>query len=233
MARGATLVSFHHGAHFAAGKDSVRALIGGTASGAEPWDTMRGQDVIAVRPDHFICRHRIVPEGRRSHAVPGRGVASGVYPCFTNVPDERYPAFDLHPAAGTVELLFAGDHDDQGTQHVLGFTRRRDDGAGVVVAHQPGEHEPAALDPDDNNLQVLVNAIHWGTTPRLRVVRGPEPRDAALRWDGGLAPHDVHRSADRGILDDAGTRAGTTTDRRWTDAGPGRIACCRVRRRTD
>jgi hypothetical protein len=61
-----------------------------------------------------------------------------------------------------VELLFASNYVDNGSTHVLGFTHRRPAWSGVVVAYQPAEYQPNALDDlAGNNFQILANAIYY------------------------------------------------------------------------
>lgn len=136
---GGGVVSFHHGAYQTAGKEAMQDLIGATATGAVPYDTVDRQNVINVAPLHFVTSNGVDYSGTTVYADPGRGVAAGTYDLFTNVPDERYPQFEINPGAGTIEVLFASDYDQNGTTHLLGFTHRRPGWAGVVVAYQPGE----------------------------------------------------------------------------------------------
>lgn len=165
LVAGGGVVSFHHGAYLTPGKEAVLALIGGSASGSVPWDTLEGQDVIDVAPGHFVTTRGVVYTGSRSYADPSRGVPADSYPFFNNLPDERYPSFELDPGAGAIELLFASDYDDQGSTHVLGFTHRRPGWQGVVVAYQPGEYQPQALDDlEGNNFQILANAIVYAAS---------------------------------------------------------------------
>ncbi|MCB9378630.1 MAG: hypothetical protein H6511_07680 [Holophagales bacterium] len=166
LVAGGGVVSFHHGAYFTAGKESVLDRIGGTASGAVPWNTTEGQNVIDVAPGHFVTTNGLVYSGTVAYEDAARGVAADDYPYFNNTPDERYPSFEINAGAGDVELLFASDYDEGGTTHVLGFTHHRPGWAGVVVAYQPGEYQPNALDDlDGDNFQILANAILWSSPP--------------------------------------------------------------------
>jgi len=165
LVAGGGMISFHHGSYFTTGKEAVLDIIGGTASGAVPWDTLDGQNVIDVAPGHFITTHGVEYAGTVSYADLPRGVPSDTYPVFNNTPDERYPNFVLNPTAGTIEMLFASNYSQGGTTHVLGFTHRRPEWAGVVVVYQPGEYQPNALDNlDGNNFQILANAIVYAAT---------------------------------------------------------------------
>lgn len=165
LAAGGGVVSFHHGIYETPGKASMQDLLGGQASGAVPWDTVTGQNVIAVRPYHFISHHAVLYPAVRAYADASLGIAPASYPFFNNVPDERYP--NLAPRAGTDGLtaLFASDYDQSGATHLLGYVRARPQWAGVVVVYQPGEYQPNALEPG-NNLQVLLNAILYAATYR-------------------------------------------------------------------
>jgi len=166
LVAGGGLVSFHHGAYFTAGKESVLDRIGGTASGAVPWNTTEGQNVIDVAVGHFVTTNGLAFAGTVAYEDAVRGVPADDYPYFKNTPDERYPTFEINAGAGDVELLFASDYDEGGTTHVLGFTHHRPAWAGIVVAYQPGEYQPNALDDlDGNNFQILANAILWASPP--------------------------------------------------------------------
>lgn len=164
LVAGGGVVSFHHGAYLTAGKEAMLDLIGGTATGAVPWDTVEGQDVIDVAPGHFVTTNGVEYTGTVVYADLPRGVPAASYAYFNNTPDERYPTFELNPGAGAIEMLFASDYVQGGSTHVLGFTHRRPSWAGVVVAYQPGEYQPHALDDrDGNNFQILANAIVYAS----------------------------------------------------------------------
>lgn len=157
---GGGVVSFHHGAYLTAGKQDMQELIGATATGSVPFDTVDGQTVIDVAPGHFVTTNGVSYTGTTAYEDAAFGVPPGVYDSFQNLPDERYPQFSVNPGAGSLEILFASDYDDNGTQHLLGFTHRRPEWAGVLVAYQPGEYQPNALDDlSGNNFQILANAI--------------------------------------------------------------------------
>jgi hypothetical protein len=165
---------------------------------------MTGQNVINVAPGHFVTENGMAYEGTSAYTDLARGVPADDYTYFNNTPDERYPTFDLLPTAGdTIEMLFASDYNENGTQHVLGFTHWRPGWCGYVVAYQPGEYQPNALDDlDGNNFQVLANAIVYSTgalTPapdgvELSVNRGV---DGAVELDwavGPAGPYTVYRT---------------------------------------
>jgi hypothetical protein len=157
---GGGVVSFHHGAYLTGGKEAMQDIIGATATGSVPWNTVDGQNVINVAPSHFVTTNEVEYPSTTAYSDLASGVAADDYPFFQNVPDERYINFELNPSAGTIEVLFASNYDENGTTHILGFTHRRPSWTGVVVAYQPGEYQPHALDdPDDNNFQILANAI--------------------------------------------------------------------------
>ncbi len=160
LVAGGGVVSFHHGAYFTTGKEGILDLIGGTASGAVPWNTVSGQNVIDVAPGHFVTANAVTYSSTTAYADVSRGVPAGTYGVFNNTPDERYVDFEINAGAGNVEMLFGSDYVENGTTHVLGFTHRRPAWAGVVVAYQPGEYQPNALDDrSGNNFQILANAI--------------------------------------------------------------------------
>lgn len=159
LVAGGGVVGFHHGNYTAGGKAGMLDILGGTASSVA-WNTSTGQRVINVSPGHFITGNGVEYPTLTAYADPPLGVAADGYPSFTNLPDERYPAFAINPSAGEIELLFASDYVQGGSTHVLGFTHRRPAWQGVVVVYQPGEYQPQALDDTDgNNFQILANAL--------------------------------------------------------------------------
>jgi len=162
LVAGGGVISFHHGAYFTSGKEAIQDLIGGTATGAVPWNTVVGQDVINVAPGHFITTNEVEYSGTVAYSDVPRGIAADTYAFFNNTPDERYPSYQINGTAGDIEMLFASNYNEGATTHVLGFTHRRPEWAGVVVAYQPGEYQPNALDDTDgNNFQILANALFY------------------------------------------------------------------------
>jgi len=160
LVAGGGVVSFHHGSYLTAGKTAMQDIIGATASGSVPWNTVTGQNVINVAPIHFVTSNGVDYSGTVAYSDLGRGVPAATYDMFTNVPDERYIEFELNPGAGTIEMLFGSDYVENGSTHILGFTHHRPAWAGIVVAYQPGEYQPNAVDDlDGNNFQILANAI--------------------------------------------------------------------------
>lgn len=161
---GGGVVSFHHGSYLGSGKAGIQEVIGATATGSVPYNTVVGQTVINVAPGHFVTTNGMSYAGTTSYQDVALGVPLANYDSFQNVPDERYPQFVVNPTAGEFEVLFASDYDQNGTQHLLGFTHRRPEWAGVVVGYQPGEYQPNALDDlSGNNFQVLANAIVYAS----------------------------------------------------------------------
>lgn len=156
---GGGLVSFHHGIYYTAGKESLQQLLAGQASGAVPWNTLDGQNVINVAPGHFISSNGLSYAQTLAYADAAFGVAPGQYGYFNNTPDERYPQLQLLPGSGVRTALFASDYADNGTAHVLGYTWRQPHWAGVAVVYQPGEYQPHALGAGDPNFQILLNAL--------------------------------------------------------------------------
>ena len=157
LQNGGGVVSFHHGIYLTAGKESMQDLLGAQATGAVPFDTVDGQNVIAVAPQHFVASYGVDYPSSVSYEDAVHGVPPGDYPVFNNTPDERYPNFSLLPAAGDIDVLFGSDYD--AASHLLGYAQTRDEWAGAVVVYQPGEYQPNAL--SGNNLQILLNAIVW------------------------------------------------------------------------
>ncbi len=162
---GGGLVSFHHGSYQTAGKEAMQDIIGATATGSVPWNTVDGQNVINVAPGHFVTTNGVEYAGNVAYSDVARGVPAGAYPFFNNTPDERYLTFDINPSADEFTVLFGSDYSQSGTTHLLGFTHRRPEWAGIVVGYQPGEYQPNALDDlDGNNFQILANAIYFAAT---------------------------------------------------------------------
>lgn len=152
------VVVFHHGIYEAAEKGPILELLGATASSIA-WDTIAGQDVIAVAPDHFVASQGVSYPGTR--AFSGAGVDAGDYPFFTNVPDERYDAISLLVRQGESRTILFASADSTGAgARVLGYDLHRADWMGHVVFYQPGEYQPHALDDlDGDNFQILANAV--------------------------------------------------------------------------
>ena len=227
LATGGGIVALHHGAYAAPGKAGILELIGATASGAVPWDTVNGQNVINTAVGHFVSTQGVDYGGTVSYADPARGVPSASYPYFNNTPDERYPVFNYNPSASLTTTLFGSNYVDVGTTHLLGFTHRRPEWSGSVVGYQPAEYQPHALDDlDGNHFQILANAILYAGDARRRndlfltVERGPDPGEVTLQWSPGQADYTVYGSADPGGVTDRCHRRGSTPATFWTDAGP-------------
>jgi hypothetical protein len=152
------VVVFHHGIYEAANKGAILEVFGATASSIA-WDTVSGQDVIAVAPEHFVASQGLQYASMR--AFSGAGVDAGEYPFFTNVPDERYDAISLVVRQGeTRTILFASADAAGAGARVLGYDLHRPGWTGHVVFYQPGEYQPLALDDlDGDNFQILANAV--------------------------------------------------------------------------
>jgi hypothetical protein len=156
LVRGGGVVVFHHGLYEDPAKTGILQLLGGSASGIA-WDEQVGQRVFNVAGDHFVTTNGLVYEGE----APLEGnmeIPSGTFPFFDNIPDERYPDLTLLTEAGeTREILFATD--TAGTR-ALGYSLVRAGWSGHVVAYQPGEYQPRALDDlEGQGFQILLNAI--------------------------------------------------------------------------
>ena len=162
---GGGFVSFHHGTYRANGKAGIAELIGAAAVGGVQWDTVNGQNVINVAPSHFVTSFGVTYPTTTSYDDIPNGVPAGTYGLFNNTPDEQYPTLTVNPSAGDVEILFASNYNNAGTRHILGFTHRQPSWAGIVVAYQPGEYQPNALDDlNGNNFQILANALLYAAT---------------------------------------------------------------------
>lgn len=209
LREGGGVVVFHHGIYSAESKGPMLELLGGVASSIA-WDTVSGQDVVAVAPDHFIATQSVEYGGSR--AFSGIGVPAGEYPFFNNTPDERYD--DISPITLPGEartLLFASDDGAGGGARVLGYDLHRPDWMGHVVFYQPGEYQPQALDDlQGNNFQILANAIYWVATTKETGGGGDETGGMA---DTGSADESGGGNADAGGDDDSsgGTSAAATS----------------------
>lgn len=162
LERGLGVVTLHHGWYvdiFSPGaKDGLLALLGAKTNSIN-WDTAEGQRVYVVGGDHFVSSNGLRVEQQAQFAGTG-GVVAGSYPYFTNVPDELYADTVLVEEAGEQRTpLFATD--SLGSR-LLGYALVREGWQGRVVAYQPGEYQPNALDDRDGlNFQILVNAIYY------------------------------------------------------------------------
>lgn len=167
---GGGVIGFHHGVYQLPGKESMQALLGATATGAVPYDTENGQNVIFVGGSHFIGSHAINHDLLISYQNPDHGVALADYPAFNNTPDERYPQFDYNPGGGScaVETLFQSDYASGDGTHLLGYTRQCPGWTTPLFVYQPGEYQPNAL--SGNNLQILLNAIWWLSDGRSALI---------------------------------------------------------------
>jgi len=139
-------------------------LIGGEATGSVPWNTVVGQNVINVAAGHFISTNGVSYPDSIPYQDAARGIALANYPAFNNTPDERYPNLATFPGASGIEVLFESDYAELGNTHLLGFTHREPGWLGVVVAYQPGEYQPNALDDlSGNGFQILANSILYAS----------------------------------------------------------------------
>lgn len=165
LRRGIGLVVMHHGLYVdftnRGVKQDLLNLIGAQSDSIE-WNTTGGQRVINVGGDHFIARNGLSYSGQ--HNFTGMdGVAAGNYPAFTNTPDELYEITTVNVVPGEQRtVLFV---TDSGTPRLLGYVLQREGWRGRVVAYQPGEYQPNALDDRSGpNFQILVNAIYFAAT---------------------------------------------------------------------
>jgi hypothetical protein len=167
---GGGVISFHHGIYMTAGKQPMQDLLGSQATGAVPWDTVTGQDVIYVGDDHFIGSHQINYTGTNSYENPSHGIALNNYPYFNNTPDERYPQMDFNTGntACEIETLYESNYSDNGNQHLLSYTKQCPNWTSKVFVYQPGEYQPNAT--SGNNLQILINAIYYLSEYRWDVI---------------------------------------------------------------
>lgn len=167
---GGGVIIFHHGVYQTAGKEAVQTLIGAQATGAVPWDTVTGQDVIHVGGNHFIGNHAINYTGQISYANSAHDVVLDDYDYFNNTPDERYPVMDFNSGNVdcAIETLFETNYDVNGNQHLLGYTKQCPDWRSKIFVYQPGEYQPNAT--SGNNFQILLNAIFYLSEFRWDVI---------------------------------------------------------------
>lgn len=227
LTSGGGMISFHHGSYSSTGKAGILDLVGATAGGAVPWDTVNGQNVIDVAPGHFVTTNGIEYGASVTYQDAARGVPNGSYDFFNNTPDERYPSFNYNAGAGATRTLFASNYNDNGSTHLLGFTHRRPQWSGIVVAYQPAEYQPHALDDlEGNNFQILANMILYAADARVRndlvlsLSRGPNPDEVTLQWSGGEPSYSIFRSSDAQGVTDRCARVGTTATPGFVDAPP-------------
>jgi hypothetical protein len=162
LQHGLGVVVLHHGLYvdfIAPGaKDSLLNLLGAKTNSIK-WDTVDGQRVYNVGGAHFVSSNGLAYT-QQGQFVGVSGVAAGTYPFFVNIPDELYSDTTLLEEAGEIRTpLFASD--SQG-ERLLGYALTRTGWSGRVVAYQPAEYQPNALDDRDGpNFQILVNAIYF------------------------------------------------------------------------
>jgi hypothetical protein len=162
LQQGVGVVVLHHGlfGDFTApgAKDPLLQVLGARTNSIA-WDTTAGQRVFNTGGDHFVSSNGL-NYAQQAHFAGTAGVAADSYPYFVNLPDELYPDTELFVQEGEDrDILFATD--SQG-ERVLGYALQRPDWQGRVVAYQPGEYQPGALDDSKGpNFQILVNALYF------------------------------------------------------------------------
>jgi len=162
LQQGLGIVVLHHGWYvdiFTPGaKDALLELLG-VKTNSIAWDTSAGQRVYSVGGDHFVTSNGLAYTLQGAF-VGTDGVPAGTYPYFVNQPDELYADTTLLSAPGETRTpLFATD--SLGAR-LLGYALTRPGWQGRVVAYQPGEYQPNALDDRNGpNFQILVNALYF------------------------------------------------------------------------
>lgn len=186
------IVVFHHGSYpdlYQAGaKDSLLELVGASFEGIA-WNTTVGQRVFNVGGNHFVSNNGLTYAGVATFAGVA-GVASGDYPYFDNIPDERYPNATFHTQPDEQRtLLFASN---SGGERVLGYVLVRPTWQRAVVAYQPGEYQPNALDlRNGNNFQVLANALYFSSRNAPSSVEPVSPTAVSPTSPAPTAPASV------------------------------------------
>jgi hypothetical protein len=159
---GLGIVVLHHGLYVdfinRGAKAELLHLLGAESDSIE-WNTETGQRVINVAGEHFITSNGVIYEEEATF-TGSTDINAGTYPAFSNLPDELYEITRLHEVVGeTRTSLFASDSGDE---RILGYVLQRNGWSGRVVAYQPGEYQPNALDNRDGpNFQILVNALYF------------------------------------------------------------------------
>lgn len=162
LQQGMGVVVLHHGLYVdfikQGAKDDLLALVG-ARSNSIAWDTAQGQRVFNVGGGHFVSSNGLSYQDEGGFAGLG-SVAAGRYPYFVNVPDELYADTALVEQPGEVRTpLFASD---SGGNRLLGYVLQRAGWQGRVVAYQPAEYQPNALDDHVGpNYQILMNALYY------------------------------------------------------------------------
>lgn len=170
LQRGLGVVVLHHGLYVdivtRGAKDTLLEVLGARTNSIA-WDTTAGQRVFNVGGSHFVSNNGLAYADKGSFAGVS-GVAPGTYPYFVNLPDELYSDTSLIEVAGESRTpLFASDSRGE---RLLGYVLTRPGWKGRVVAYQPGEYQPNALDNRNGpNFQILVNALYFA------VHGGPNP----------------------------------------------------------
>ena len=162
LQRGLGVVVLHHGLYVdivtRGAKDALLEVLGARTNSIA-WDTTAGQRVFNVGGSHFVSNNGLTYADKASFAGVS-GVAPGIYPYFVNLPDELYSDTSLIEVAGESRTpLFASDSRGE---RLLGYVLTRPGWKGRVVAYQPGEYQPNALDDRNGpNFQILVNALYF------------------------------------------------------------------------
>ncbi len=168
---GGGVISFHHGIYRGTGKQSIQNLLGSQATGAVPWDTVNGQDVIFVGGNHFIGNHNISYTDQIAYENPVHNIPASNYPAFNNTPDERYPQNEFIASVNDecdIKVLYESDYANNGNQHLLSYTKYCSNWQSQIFAYQPGEYQPNAF--SGNNFQILLNAIYYLSEYRWDVI---------------------------------------------------------------
>ena len=223
LENGGGVVVFHHGTYEDAAKGEILELFGVTARSIA-WNKSEGQRVFNFAPGHFVTTNGVRYTG--SAAFTGGGsFPSGTYEYFDNVPDERYPDFTfIAPAGENRTILFA---TNSGGTRGLGYALERPGWTGRVVAYQPGEYQPNALDDRDGpNFQILANAIVYAAHAETSAGGSGGGGSGGTAGSGGDAPAEggdgnVSGSAGGAGSSNAGTssNAGGSTTAGTSNAG--------------
>ena len=170
LINGGSVISFHHGLYRTNGKQAMQNLLGAQSTGAVPWDTVNGQNIIYVGGEHFIGTHEInynitIPYENIAHSIPANN-----YPAFNNTPDERYPFTDFNSGNTGCEIqtLFESDYVNNGQTHLLSYIKQCSGWQSQLFVYQPGEYQPNAT--TGNNFQILLNAIYFLSENRWDII---------------------------------------------------------------
>ncbi|MEI6222721.1 MAG: hypothetical protein WCP97_08205 [bacterium] len=176
---GGLLIILHHGLFNDGGKKGNLSTLTGLVglAGGEIPSTLGSSQLAYPGPHYiintnlgnFISTYNVVGSTRRAYTdtastpntIGNTNSSSSTYFSFTNNPDELITAITVNPQAQVVPLFGNNFYDGTASNRMLGWTRSV--GLGKVVFYEPGERSDTSI--KNENQQVLLNAILWGSQP--------------------------------------------------------------------